>query len=344
MTTGGPLTGTRVSFTGNHSSAGTGGGLNIASAVSPLALTDATFTGNTASGPGGAVGTGGDVVATNLTVSGNSSGSNGGGINAIGAVTVNGGTIVGNTADSDNNGSGVGGGLFVFDPSTITNTILAGNTDPSGPTPAPDCLGPVSSLGYTIIGTTGGCTYTAGTEDKVGVDPLLAPVADNGGPVPTQALLPGSPALEAGNPAPAGSGGTACAASDARGVPRSLGGRCDIGAYELVYCLDTAVNEVGTPGDDTLTGSDGPDGFLGFEGKDRLIGLKGNDRQCAGPGKDILKGGAGKDRLRGEAQKDTLRGGGGNDRMAGGPGGDVCIGGGGKKDKGTSCKTKRGIP
>ncbi len=338
---GGDVTATRVTFSGSDSGS-LGGAISSDNDVS---LTDTTFTDNNATSSGGAIYLGGNVTATNLTMSGNHSKVNGGGISADGSfVRVSNGTIVGNTADSDGNGSGQGGGLWVGAPSSITNTILSGNLDLSPVTKAPDCLGPVTSGGYTILGTTEGCTYTPGTEDKIGVDPLLAPVADNGGPVPTQALLPGSPALDAGNPVPAGSGGSACAAADARGVPRSLGGRCDIGAYELVFCQGTVVNRVGTPGDDTLIGTDGPDGFLGFEGKDRLVGGKGNDRLCAGPGKDTLKGGSGKDRLRGEAQKDTLRGGGGNDRMAGGPGGDVCIGGGGKKDKGISCKTERGIP
>ena len=63
-------------------------------------------------------------------------------------------------------------------------------------------------------------------------DPLLGPLASNGGPTQTHALLPASPAVDAGDPAAPGSGGTACAASDQQGTLRPLGAKCDIGAYE----------------------------------------------------------------------------------------------------------------
>jgi hypothetical protein len=56
-------------------------------------------------------------------------------------------------------------------------------------------------------------------------DPLLQPVADNGGPTNSQALGPGSPALNlfTGN----------CAAIDQRGVARPQLSGCDAGAYEI---------------------------------------------------------------------------------------------------------------
>jgi hypothetical protein len=63
--------------------------------------------------------------------------------------------------------------------------------------------------------------------DQSGVNPELAPIADNGGPTPTEALLHGSPAIEAGNDA-------ACPATDQRGIARPQGAHCDIGAFEAV--------------------------------------------------------------------------------------------------------------
>jgi len=56
--------------------------------------------------------------------------------------------------------------------------------------------------------------------------PHLAPLADNGGPTRTHALLPGSAAIDAGD--------AAGAAHDQRGegFPRVLGASADIGAYE----------------------------------------------------------------------------------------------------------------
>lgn len=56
-------------------------------------------------------------------------------------------------------------------------------------------------------------------------DPLLSPLADNGGPTSTMALQEGSPAVDAGN-------ASGCPATDQRGAPRPHGGGCDIGAYE----------------------------------------------------------------------------------------------------------------
>jgi YD repeat-containing protein len=62
---------------------------------------------------------------------------------------------------------------------------------------------------------------------------------DNGGATLTHALLFGSPAIDAANPAAPGSGGNACDAVDQRGIARPADGDgngsvlCDTGAYEL---------------------------------------------------------------------------------------------------------------
>ncbi len=61
----------------------------------------------------------------------------------------------------------------------------------------------------------------------------LGSLANNGGPTQTHALLAGSDAIDAGNPATPGSGGDACLATDQRGVARPQGATCDIGAFEL---------------------------------------------------------------------------------------------------------------
>jgi hypothetical protein len=57
-------------------------------------------------------------------------------------------------------------------------------------------------------------------------DPMLGPLSDNGGPTQTMALLPGSPAIDAG---------TSCTATDQRGVTRPQGAACEIGAYEVPH-------------------------------------------------------------------------------------------------------------
>jgi hypothetical protein len=58
-----------------------------------------------------------------------------------------------------------------------------------------------------------------------GVDPDLAPLGNYGGPTPTMAILPGSPAVDAADP-------TAFPATDQRGRPRPFGPAPDIGAFE----------------------------------------------------------------------------------------------------------------
>jgi hypothetical protein len=55
---------------------------------------------------------------------------------------------------------------------------------------------------------------------------LLGPLADNGGPTQTHALLPSSPAIDAGD-------NNGCPPTDQRGVARPSGLACDIGAYEV---------------------------------------------------------------------------------------------------------------
>jgi len=61
-------------------------------------------------------------------------------------------------------------------------------------------------------------------------DPKLGSLADNGGPTLTVALLPGSPAIDAGDTA-------AAPPTDQRGVPRPFGAASDIGAYEYATML-----------------------------------------------------------------------------------------------------------
>ncbi len=80
-------------------------------------------------------------------------------------------------------------------------------------------------LGYNVSTDTRQFTNSTSITN---VNPQLGPLADNGGPVWTMALLPGSPALDA---IPAGTAGIALA--DARAVARPAGGGCDIGAFEL---------------------------------------------------------------------------------------------------------------
>jgi uncharacterized repeat protein (TIGR01451 family) len=75
--------------------------------------------------------------------------------------------------------------------------------------------------------------------DLQNTDPLLGPLANNGGPTQTHALLPGSPAIDAG--------GECIAFPDQRGVVRPQGAACDIGAYELAVPVDLSVTKTVDP-------------------------------------------------------------------------------------------------
>src|SRR5262249_58992696 len=102
-------------------------------------------------------------------------------------------------SDNDNSGGEAGGGLATTggaSPSlTLLNTIVANNYRGSGTTTADDVSGSVAA-NYSLIGTTSGATIS-GDHNLTG-DPMLGPLADNGGPTKTMALLPSSPAINAG--------------------------------------------------------------------------------------------------------------------------------------------------
>jgi MYXO-CTERM domain-containing protein len=102
---------------------------------------------------------------------------------------------------------------------TVGNTIVA-NTKFGD-----DCSmlnGSFTSTSTNLIEKFGNCTVAR--SDILGADPILKPLADNGGPTFTQALTPQSPAVQHG---------TCSQPTDQRGVPRSNRPICDIGAYEL---------------------------------------------------------------------------------------------------------------
>ncbi len=88
---------------------------------------------------------------------------------------------------------------------------------------------------------------------------MLAALAPNGGPTDTHALVPPSPAIDAGNPAVPGSGGTACLATDQRGETRPGGLGCDMGAFELKLCGNNVLDPGEVCDDGNQTSGDGCD-------------------------------------------------------------------------------------
>ncbi len=223
------LTGTIV----DGNTAGSFGGGIDCSDNTTLTLDSSTVSNNTATaGTGGGIYDTGTVTITNSTVVSNKAqstaqqNSGGGGIAVakFGKVTLESSTVAGNSA------AAAGGGIENVPASppttslTLHNTIVALNATGSA---GPDVSGAVTSQGFNLVGITDGSTGW-GAKDLTGtaaspLNPQLGPPRDNGGPTPTTALLPSSPALTAGDPALAGK-------LDQRGITRS--GGVSIGAYQ----------------------------------------------------------------------------------------------------------------
>jgi hypothetical protein len=214
------------SFIGNE--AGLGGG--IYSNTGPLYVYDSLVTGNTAISDGGGISMASLSLVSGSTITNNTAGRAGGGI--WGGRDIYHSTITGNTAPE-----GKGSGIAFFTNSQpgsfrISNSIVAGNTNSdidklSGPNTA-------VSLGFNLIGTGTALPTFNQPGDRTGVlDPRLAPLADNGGPTMTHALLPDSPAFNAGDPnAVIGVDGVLEFDQRGDGYSRIRYGRMDIGAYE----------------------------------------------------------------------------------------------------------------
>ena len=121
---------------------------------------------------------------------------------------------------------------------------MAGNIDNGT---APDFLttgNDTVTINHSLIGdTTGsGIATTTGTGNILDQPALLGPLADNGGPTLTHALLPGSPAIDAGDDTLAADEDGVSLANDQRGegVDRLFGSSVDIGAFELQPVAATA--------------------------------------------------------------------------------------------------------
>lgn len=240
---GGVMTIVNSSITGNRSGRGGDG---------------AAFTGGIG-GDGGGLHNTARMTLINTTISGNQTGEGGmgtreGGLGGSGAgihntalqLIIANSTIAANRTGGFYGGSG--GGIYSdLGIGILKNTIIANNTVATGGArdgEGPDVFGDFDSQDYNLIENTSNASFTGVTTHNItGVDPRLGPLGNNGGRTPTHGLLPGSPALNAGNngnieqdiadldgdgndtePIPFDQRGT--------GFPRVLDGTVDIGAFE----------------------------------------------------------------------------------------------------------------
>ncbi len=196
---------------------GNGGGVSATQA----AIAGSTLSGNTASAHGGGAFVGSGTL-DDSTVSGNGSADRGGGVSTNGTLALRHVTLAGNTASAG------GADLFVFGSGaslSLADSIL-GSAGGAG------CAGAAPASAGGNVALDGSCAL-AGPNDRPGVDPLLGPLADNGGATLTHLPQAGSPAIDNGlQPTPA---------TDQRGAARPQGPAADSGAVEGIVAI------MGTP-------------------------------------------------------------------------------------------------
>ncbi|NLD74013.1 MAG: hypothetical protein GX649_15025, partial [Chloroflexi bacterium] len=232
----GSLTVSSGLMSGYEATAGSGGAIYT---EGTLHVFDSTIASNSALLDGGGIYIGGTQASEirRTTLQQNSAVGGGGGISAAGRLVLENSTLFQNRA-------GLGGGLLVSgacSSATVTNTTIAysgygGSSTADGQ--GISAYGPLSLANSIVAYSTGGTDCYAPTattngrnlvEDgscgNLSGDPLLATLQWNGGDTQTLALMPGSPAVDAG----ATSG---CPATDQRGMSRPQGTGCDLGAFE----------------------------------------------------------------------------------------------------------------
>lgn len=343
---------------------GNGGGISNGGT---LTFNNSTISGNNGSGISNFADTSiATLEISNSTISGNSTSGDGGGIRNFASAS-NATLTISNSTISGNNACGI----FWLGPNftaSLRSTIVADTVTLDGNVPGlgDDLIG-LFRVEYSLIRSRANATIveTVPGSNRYGVDPLLGPLAENGGPTLTHALLAGSPAINRGsNPTPQ--------SFDQRGLGfvRAVG-RTDIGAFEVQqrgsYLVPDLTNPakrqvivVGSQDRDIisvavasgrlsvtingLTQSYPITNIVGIvvrgnDGNDTITlsrsvtiggildGGLGDDILTGSAGNDLLLGGEGDDKLLGLAGRDVLIGGDGHDSLTGGVGDDLLIGG-----------------
>jgi predicted outer membrane repeat protein len=202
---------------------GDGGGIY---STGKLTVAKSTIAGNLAFNSGGGIASSGSLRVINSTLSHNRvidpfMANRGGGLRNTGISA----DLLNVTINKNETAVGGTGGGIVNDGGSVRvrNVIVANSPDQA------NCEGPITSAGHNLdSGSTCGFTDPGDLSDT---DPQLGPLADNGGPTDTHALLAGSPAIDAGT-------NDRCPLTDQRGVARPQDGDgdgkafCDMGAYE----------------------------------------------------------------------------------------------------------------
>ena len=239
----------------NNKATKSGGAIHVL-ANSTLNITNSVFSGNSvsAAGSGGALLNSGNMQLTGVTLNVNNADSGyGGGIHSSGTCTLTNVTLSGNTANGNSASPGYGGAIYNVGTATLTNVTLSGNSGFN--------VGGISRAGGSITlkntaiargasgencgGFTGGtsnlsddgtCGFSTGTENRDGINLLLGPLANNGGPTQTHlpSINPKSPLIDSGT-----DGGAP--PTDQRGMSRPQGSGFDVGAVEVAPSDNPAI-------------------------------------------------------------------------------------------------------
>lgn len=252
------------------------GGISNSAIRGILILNSSTISNNTASMNGGGVLASFSIDAINSTISGNHSGDVGGGLHSpFGATTFTSSTITGNSAINSAGGIFVGARFAnISSVFRLTNTLISGNTAPEAAEVSISSVntrfngvgiflewensligdsGKTSSQALLDIAISGGETINTETINEFSViatsdgnnptslENILAPLANNGGPTMTHALVNTSPAINAGDCTP--TSGNSFPDFDQRGELRIQSTTCDIGAFESEFSTSSPVQD-----------------------------------------------------------------------------------------------------
>jgi len=241
-----------------NTASGDGGGIYVRQSRE-TSINNSTISGNSSEKNGGGIAVikryAAPAIISNSTISGNEADNHGGGISfdmwdldEPNIATISHSTVVSNRADRDRQNGGIGSGIFINQETLLLDHSIVASNSPSSAI-GPDLtgyLGVTLDVHYSLIGNnkdTGLTEAPVGSPDANGnliggpgrsiINPRLGPLANNGGPTLTHALLTVSPAIDAGDPL-LRQGDPGLVEFDQRGAPygRVVGGRIDIGAYE----------------------------------------------------------------------------------------------------------------
>jgi hypothetical protein len=200
------------------------------------------------------------LYLTNSTITGNSGPLAGALLLSNSTAELNSVTLIENTAtETDIAWDAAAGGIYTESGTvSITNSIVAANGSNFS---SPDITGSFTSLGVNFIGDPSGSTgFRDGTDlsftsTETSLEDLLEnELAENGGPTPTFALIPGSPALNAGST----NASVISLETDQRGEARVYGDAIDLGAYEFQNTQPT----ITLLGESSITLECGIDSFI----------------------------------------------------------------------------------